>query len=562
MPLPSTPRVSMIETPATSPTARASASPDGALRSERLRLQIQNAFADCYRIGQLIGRGQCSATFRATRVDSGDPVALKVLDFDAASDPELVAHVMSECSLPQTLVDTCALVPRRQEQRGSLVVFVMPYMPGGSVGTLLGASAPPPMSRVQEIISGVAISLECLHRQGATHLGLTPENILLDSHGRPSITDVGITSAMLKAPRVHGTRSSRASAYAAPEQRRTQKVDGRADQYALAVIAYELLTGHRRLEEETVQGIYTIAPIEIPTDVPLRPGHPLFINMALRRALSAGPENRFSSVTEFADALAGRARESGQGLPTAHVRFRIDRRRRIARTFGALIMVCALVIIASPSVRVAIRTTWRWGNQSLGWARPISVSVDPSAVSAPSAASRASGAGTAPTSNSAVAAPRPRSGGSQSAVPLNKTQTVAEGPSEATASTPVDVRLGSSTPQGAVLPGLPSGSSAASGGMSIWRSTRSWIERKFGPSPAPITSSSATAYIHVSVDRGMTLVSVDGIPRGSAPTNISVEPGHHTVAVTGALAYSDSPAGVNASAGDTVSVSFHGTAGP
>lgn len=543
----------MIEGPVTWPTARAAPSPDGAAGSERLRLQLQNAFADCYRVGQLIGRGLCSATFRGTRVDSGDAVALKVLDFDPGMDPTLLTQVMSEFSLPEALADTCSLVPRRHEQRGSLVVIVMPYLSGGSAATLLQASAPPPLNRVQEIVGGVATSLECLHRQGTAHLGLTPGNILFDSRGRPNIADVGITNAMLQAPRVHGSRSSRASAYAAPEQRRAQKVDGRADQYALAVIAYELLTGHKRVEEETVQGIHTLAPIEIATDVPLRPGYPIFLNMVLRRALSAGAENRFPTITEFADALAGRARDSVHGLPTARAHFRLTRRRRIAGTFGALVTICAVVIIASPATRVAIRNAWRAVTGQLSWSHKLNVTVDPLASSAPVPEKSARAVRPAAGNGAPVGAAPHRSGATQPAPSHDPGRTL---PSStlSTGSTPVDIRLGASTPDGASLPKLPGASTTAAGGVSMWRSARAWFERKFGQSSS--ATASGTAYIHVSVDRGTTLVSVDGIPRGSAPTTISVSPGHHVVAVTGALSYRASPAGVNASAGDTSSISF------
>jgi serine/threonine protein kinase len=548
------------------PAARASAAPaqssDGA-GEDPFRTQLRDAFADRYHVNELLGRGQCSTTFAAVQADLGRHVALKVLHFDRGTRQELARRVADEVRISQGLADECLLVYSRFERRESVAVIVMPFMPGGSVEALLRGSASTPLARIQEIVRGIATSLDCLHRHGAVHLGLTPTNILFDSRGGPLIADRGVTNMMLEAEGAHGTRSSRARAYAAPEQRRKQKVDGRADQYALAVIAYELLTGHRRLEEDGVQTIQTLAPIEVLPDVPLRAGVPLYVNAALRRALSAGPANRFETTTQFADAFAGRAPDAVPGLPTSRADLRLLRRHRFAGISGALLAIFVIAIIVDPTLKANARAAWSAVSEHVpGSGKRVELSFDPGPAPAPApnlprAASAAGAAG----ASHAASAPQSRAGTRAASSP-NPGHTVAEKPSEPTGSDPITIRLGSSSPSGGPTPSLPGGATTVAGGQAALRGTRLWFERVLNGTWFRGLSSSERAYVHVSVDRGATLVTVDGVPRGSTPATISVDPGHHTVAVHGALDYGAATTGVNASAGDTVSVSFHSVGRP
>lgn len=551
----------MIEGPAIWPIATEDKSSDnGATSSERLRSQLQNAFADSYRIGQLIGSGACSTAFRATRVDSGDEVVLKILEMDPGADPLLVMQIMNECRVPQALADTCAVVPSRCQQRESLVIIVMPYLPGGSARTMLSPGTPIPLGRVQEIVSGVASTLQCLHRQGTVHLGLTPENILFDARGRPNLTDVGITNIMAKAPRARGARPFRASAYAAPEQRRSQKVDGRADQYSLAVIAYELLTGHTRMHEETVQGIATVDPIEVPTDVPLRPGYPLYVNAALRRALSVVADNRYATVVEFADALAGRSRNSTKTVQTARAPLVLDRRILLTGTFAALIAIGAIVIATSAPAREAVGGAWTAVSERMSVPRKNAPSEDSSSTSATVAATNPPALPATPL-NTPIRTTATRRAKTPPPAAPKPARIVAAAPADTAPKAPVETRSSAGTVQNTSPPSAPSVDAAQSGRTSLWSNARSWFAEKFGQSSTPVVSGQ-TGYIHVSVDKGATVVLVDGVPRGSAPLTIPVEPGRHVVAVTGALKYSASPTEVNASAKEIASVSFHSVGRP
>ena len=538
--------------PESTPGASVPPSPDGT-STLSMRAQLQSAFDGVYRIGEMIDRGQCSTTFVATAVASKERVALKVLQLDAAVEPALVDRIARQVRASQEIASQCHLVPCRFDQRGSLAVIVMPYMPGGSVASLLRGSSPPSLSRVNEIVDAVADSLDRAHASGVVHLGLTPENILFDARDRPSMSDVGIANILLTTDRAQGSRSARAGAYAAPEQRRKQKVDGRADQFALAVIAYELLTGHLRLEEETVQGIRTLEPIEVLPDVPVRSGVPLYVNAALRRALSAGPPNRFDSATQFADALAGRVVDPNYSLPTARAQLHLNRKRRAAMIFGLATALFVIATIFDPRLQVAVRRGWQYVAEHLsGSTRRVDVSTDLSSASAIAPDVLTRGAAAAPRGNPGNPAHITRGEAPPSAASSN----AHESPADSTTGGGVThIQVGSPTTSDKELGSVPGAAATVSTSKAAIRDARLWLTRVMG-GQGFASSSSQPAYIRISVNQGTTLVTIDGVPRGSAPLTAAVQPGHHTVAVLGTLDYRGSPAGVNASAGDTVGVTF------
>jgi len=541
--------------PAVEPES-ASASPHAALQDAAIkpsmRTELQSAFEGVYRIGEMIDRGQCSATFLGMAIASKERVALKVLQLDPAIDPALADRVAGQVRASQEIAAECHLVPSRFEQRESFAVIVMPYMPGGSVATLLRNGATPSLSRVNEIVDAVAASLDCAHAHGMVHLGLTPENILFDARERPIVSDFGISNIVLSTDGVHGTRSARAGAYAAPEQRRKQKVDGRADQFALAAIAYELLTGHRRVEKETVQGIGTIEPIEVLPDVPLRSGLPLYVNAALRRALGAGAANRFASVADFADALAGRAQGSIESLPTSRAQLHLRRKRRAAAVVGIVTAFFVITTLVDPRLKTQVRHAWQYVAEHLsGTTRRVEVSTDLASASATAPDVPTRGPTTTRAGNPGSVAHMTR-GEAPTIAPSSNAH---ESPADSTAGGLTHVQVGSPTSSDKGIGNVPAVTTTLSAGKAALRDARLWITRTFlGGSST--SSASELAYVRISVNRGTSMVIIDGIPRGSAPLTASVQPGHHTVAVLGTLDYGGSPAGVNASAGDTVGLTF------
>ena len=544
--------------PASAAGLTATASAPRATSAEEDRERLQTAVGDHYRVGRRIGQGQCSAVFRAIRSGKHTEVALKLLDIDGTAQPGLVQRLAELTHRVMGLIWETPVVPVTIEQYGSTVLLVMPLIETGSVATLLSAGEPVSVDHVLEIVSQAAAALDTLQDRGMSHRGLTPENILLGREDQACLTDVGVTDLILGESGAHGARLSKARAYAAPEQRRGKHVDGRADQYSLAVIAYELLTGRRRLGYEAVEGIDTLAPIEIHADAPLRKDLPLYANVALRRALSASPANRFPTSTAFAEALAGRSTDDAAGLPTKRADLSLTRRRRVAVGFGVLLVVLAAITLIDPRLHAAARDVWNG----------IATRVDP-----PSAGIELGGIPTAGTPSTPAPSPPNRAGGNQpgsgsaagaASPPARAGARQAGSPSTPTASTPSSsppsrvVRLARPSIEASALDSGRGGGGMVSRSKTALHGADSWLSRMF----AKVFPASATpgSYVRVTTDNGAALVAIDGVPRGAAPLVASVGAGHHTVTILGSGSYDASSLGVTATPGDTVTVAFHATA--
>ena len=545
--------------PASAPglTATAASAPRDA-SAEEDRERLQTAVGDAYRVGRRIGQGQCSAVFRAIRSGKHTEVALKLLDIDGKAQPALVQRLADLTHSVMALIWDMPVVPVTIEQYGSTVLLVMPLIETGSVATLLSVGEPVSVDRVLEIVSQAAAALDTLQDRALSHRGLTPENILLGREDQACLTDVGVTDLILGESGAHGARLSKARAYAAPEQRRGKHVDGRADQYSLAVIAYELFTGRRRLGSEAVEGIDTLAAIEIHADKPLRANLPLYANLALRRALSASPGNRFPTSTAFAEALAGRASGAAAGLPTKRADLSLSRRRRMAAGFGVLVAVLAGITLIDPRLHAAARDAWQGIATRV---HPPSARIDLGATPTtatpstplPSRPNRAGATQPASGSVPGSVSPPSRAGARQVGSPGTPTA------SSPASSPPSRVVRVAPPPLTATAPdstrgtdGMVSSSKTALHGASSW--LRRMLAKVFPASAEP------ASYVRVTVDKGAALIAIDGVPRGTAPLVASVGSGHHTVSVLGSGSHDASSLGVTATPGDTVTVAFHATA--
>ena len=532
-------------------------------RTDADRVRLEGIVGSRYRIEELLGRGQFSSAYRAIRLEPRGEVALKLLDENSSSNPDLLRRLETAVRASGSLGLSGVVAPLAIEQHEKGTVLVMPLLRGGNLATLLHTRGPLPLGEIEKLIHSLAATLDQLQNRHLSHRGLTPENILFDTSSRPYITDHGVTDTLLNTKGIHGSRASRAGAYAAPEQRRSQKVDGRADQFALAVIAYELITGTRRVESELLEGIQTLAPIVVQAGEPIRKDVPLHANAALRRALSANAANRFATSTEFADALAGRGPEPPRGLPTKRAQLLLLRRHRIAGVLGAMTLVFAIATIADPALRAAVRDTWKGLSRRfyLPEAR-LGLSMD-RVGNLPTAAPNSPFRSPLPASDGVThgdpIAPPSRTGSSKFSG-SNANQPIPANPSSPTGSDPVIIRLGSSSTKGGSLPDVPFETKALAGVTAalhgawarIGQELKGWVP----------TSQTSAAYIQVSVDRGTALVTIDGIPRGVATMTTSVDPGHHTVTVQGSLNYQPSEQGINASRGDTARVNFRGVGKP
>ena len=277
-----------------------------------------------YRLEEQIGRGGMAVVFRARDERLGRPVALKILAPALAEDEAFRQRFIRE-SRAAAAVDDPHIIPVFEAGEASGVLFIaMRYVPGGDVRTMMNRDGPLSAAKTAAIISPVASALDAAHGAGLVHRDVKPANMLVDTRaGRPDhvyLSDFGLSKGTLSAAGLTGAGQFLGTVdYIAPEQIEGKPVDGRADEYALACAAFELLTGappFRRTEAMAVMYAQLSEPPPLLTS--RRPDLPPGTDQVFARALAKAPENRYANCREFADALRaafGLARyDSGPGV--------------------------------------------------------------------------------------------------------------------------------------------------------------------------------------------------------------------------------------------------------
>jgi Protein kinase domain len=287
-------------------------------QTEKLRARLQESIGDAFELMELLGRGGMGIVFRARERALDREVALKVLALDPVFAPEAYARFEREAKLAAKL-DHPNIVPIfAVGHRDSVAYYTMRLVRGGTLETILAGKKALELEYCVRVLRDVAAALDHAHRQGVVHRDIKPANILLGESGHAMVADFGIAKALGNTTgNATGTGIIGSPAYMSPEQWRGEELDGRADQYALAVVAFEMLSGVRPFETARVEDLLTLhLSAEMPDITAIRPGLPASTDAALRRALSKLSSERFSTVTGFIEALAGR-RPAGPSPNTA-----------------------------------------------------------------------------------------------------------------------------------------------------------------------------------------------------------------------------------------------------
>jgi serine/threonine protein kinase len=199
------------------------------------------------------------------------------------------------------------------------------------------------------LVARLANALDALHAAGVVHGALGMASLWWMPEDRLCLPDCALGHVLdgLMVPPAIGAH------YLAPEVLRGGSLEPASDQYSLAVIAYELLTGRPIVPPTSVEGITAIEPIVVDSTRPLYAGAPAYRYDVLRRALAGTPAARFASCTAFADALAGNADALPHSLPTVHARLTSIRwtPRRIAALTGVALLAGAAGALAITDIR-------------------------------------------------------------------------------------------------------------------------------------------------------------------------------------------------------------------
>jgi eukaryotic-like serine/threonine-protein kinase len=269
------------------------------------RLRI--ALSERYILKQELGRGGMGTVFLAQDKKHGRDVAIKLLH------PELATSVGAERFLQEIrttsqLSNPHILALHDSGEVDGLLYYIMPYVKGESLRELLKRQGRLPLPLAVQITLGVLSGLEYAHAHGIVHRDIKPENILLTERNHPLIADFGLARALTHArdKRLTATGITVGSpTYMSPEQGSGESnILPSADLYSLGCVLYEMLAGAPPYTGATVQAVIHQHNVEPPPSIrTVNPDVPVSVDLAIRKAMSKTPAERFASASEFAHVL-------------------------------------------------------------------------------------------------------------------------------------------------------------------------------------------------------------------------------------------------------------------
>ena len=265
-----------------------------------------------YLLEEVIGRGGMGVVYRAEHVRLGRKAALKVVAPQIAREPKFRERFLRESRTAGSL-DHPNVIPLYDAGEADGVLYIaMRFVDGVDLSSLIASEGKLEPARTARIVAQVASALDAAHEAGLVHRDVKPSNVLLPARGagrgeHAYLGDFGLTKRVLSESGVTGSSAFIGTiAYVAPEQIEGKSVDARADQYSLACLVYECLTGRRPFERETdIATLYAHLRDPFPSvgESVADPAMRAELDAALARAGSKNPQDRFDSCGDLAEEL-------------------------------------------------------------------------------------------------------------------------------------------------------------------------------------------------------------------------------------------------------------------
>ena len=260
---------------------------------------------DHYRLDSVVALSGMSTVFRATDLETGQQVAIKVPHPEIEGDPVMYDRFQREQDIGTRMQHSGVMKVLPNPDR-SQVYMVMEWLDGRLLRTIMNEEKPLPVERAVRITIGICEALEYIHSQGVVHRDLKPENIMVDADDNIRLIDFGI-AANAGARRLTFANFSQSMGtpdYISPEQVRGKRGDERSDVYSMGVMLYEMLTGQVPFTGPNPFAVMNDRLLNQP--VPPRTLNPAItpeMQEILYRAMEREPKNRYASAREFAHDL-------------------------------------------------------------------------------------------------------------------------------------------------------------------------------------------------------------------------------------------------------------------
>ena len=302
-----------------------------------------------YLVVRELGRGAMGIVFEARDPLIDRTVAVKTIRLDTLGDASeaegLQERLFREARSAGALSHPGIVVVHDLGRHEDVAYIAMERVDGPTLEHVLATGGIPKREETLRILRQTAAALDYAHQRGVVHRDIKPGNLMLDragSGGQVKITDFGIakiasTQQLTRTGTVMGTPS-----YMSPEQITAQPLDGRADQFSLAVIAFEMLAGARPFRADTLAGlVHQIVYEDRASARSLRAELPDAVDEVLRRGLAKNAAERYPSCMAFVEDLEGAL--AGVGREEPRVVRRGSAWRWIAAAVATVLVVAGLV---------------------------------------------------------------------------------------------------------------------------------------------------------------------------------------------------------------------------
>ena len=258
-----------------------------------------------YQLDEEIGRGSMGIVYRGKQIALGREVAIKVLSRALVSDVSYVARFIREAQIIAGLNHPNIVQIFDAGQQRNLLYFVMEYVQGPALASLLHLDGIIPQYLAVEYAAQIADALDAAYQElHVIHRDIKPENLMLDRWGKIKVMDFGLARALGHQKITVAKTLVGSLYYASPEQVWGQALDNRSDIYALGVVLYEMVSGRRPFAGRTLPEL-TQAIISSPLQPPSRFNPELApeLEQIILQAIARDRDERFEQASLMAQAL-------------------------------------------------------------------------------------------------------------------------------------------------------------------------------------------------------------------------------------------------------------------
>ena len=272
-----------------------------------------------YKIVGELGRGAMGIVYKAQDPAIGRMIAVKSIRLGELTDESerdrLRERLFREAQSAGILSHPGIVTIYDIAEEGDMAYIFMELVNGPPLEKMLKAERAPDKETLLSLLRQTAAALDYAHKKGIVHRDIKPANIMVHEDGTAKVTDFGVakivSQQLTQAGIIMGTPS-----YMSPEQVQGTAISGRADQFSLAVIAYEILTGDKPFSAEYLLTLlYKIVREDPVAPHRLNPTLLPVVESVMRKGLAKNPDERYETCVDFVDALAVACNASAHWVP-------------------------------------------------------------------------------------------------------------------------------------------------------------------------------------------------------------------------------------------------------